>query len=832
MMLHKQFIRRQLTQSKNQSLIFVLCVALSIVTLVALSSFRENINNTLIRDAKQLHAGDIILESRYEFSPALVTAVNQLEQQSRVEAVNIYEFYSVVRVADGEATLLSDLKVVEPGYPFYGQVKLQSGQPLHQVLQPGQIIVEQNLLARLDQEIGDRLKIGQATLTIADVVLHEPDRPVNFFSLGPRIFIAAADLESLDLLKPGSRVEYVKLLKVYNEGALNELADQLRAVALPDQEEVDTFRTAGSGLQRFFNNFLFFLSLIGIFTLMLAGIGIQSSLNAFLRERDKTVAIIKTVGASNRFVFVHYLLVVSMLGISGTLIGLSLGFLLQALFPWLLADLLPPNVQLSISGSTIIQSLLLGFVVVTAFTFLPLYQLQDLKPRLILHNEIGPLKRRWPYYLTIGLMGLFFGGIILWQMEDWWRGGAFLAGVIGLIIIATLITNVTLFLLRRWEIKSLLVRQALRGLFRPRNATKSIIITLSVSLTVIFTIYLVEQNLDLNLVQSYPEDSPNLFFLDIQPSQLTAFAEELGMETTFYPIVRANIIAVNGQPIDREAEREGRGDSLARTFNLTYRESLLDNEDFLAGDSLFREDWAGPQVSLLEGVLEIREFEIGDMITFRIQGVPVEAQVSSIRQLTSESIEPFFYFVLPPEVLQNAPQSIFTAVRVPEETVPRLQNRLVAAFPNVTAVNVTAVIATFAEVVRRLSQIIRFLTLFSIFAGILIIISSVFATRLARVQEAVYFKVLGATSRFVLQLFTLENLFLGLISGLVALLMSQIGSWLITVWIFEIDYHPFVGASLLMVGLTMGLVTVVGLSASISILRQRPIVFLREQTQE
>ncbi len=205
--------------------------------------------------------------------------------------------------------------------------------------------------------------------------------------------------------------------------------------------------------------------------------------------------------------------------------------------------------------------------------------------------------------------------------------------------------------------------------------------------------------------------------------------------------------------------------------------------------------------------------------------------MSSIRTRQAESSQPLFSFVFPEAVLKDAPQTIFTGVRVEPGQIPSLQNKLVAQFPNVSVIDVTAAIAILGEVVRKISRIIRFFTLFSILAGLLIIISSVFATRFARIQEAVYFKVLGAKGRFVLQVFTLENMLLGFISAVLALFLSQVGGWLVSVQLLEIPYQPFPGASLLMVVVTMLLVTTVGLLASISILRQKPISFLREQTE-
>jgi putative ABC transport system permease protein len=830
-MLHLRFIRRQLAQSKKQAVVFVLAVALSMITLVALGGFRESVNRTVLRDAKQLHAGDIIASSSFPFSEPLLKTVKTLERQGEVKTTTVYEFLSVVRVAGGEETLLSSLKVVEPVFPFYGEVHLASGRPLRQVLKGGQIVVEQNLLDRLLVRVGDQLRIGEATLMIADVVLLEPDRPVNFFSLGPRIFVAKADLGAINLVQKGSRVSYRLLLKIADETQLDALAARIEAMADPIQERIETYQTAESAVKRFFDDFLFYLSLIGVFTLLLAGIGIQTALTAYLREREKTIAIVKTLGGTSGFVDRQYLAVVALLGGVGGLLGLGLGLSLQTMLPTLFQNFLPPNVELVISWRAIIESQVLGLFVVGAFTFIPLFRLRDVRPSFILRHDQPKTRRSWPYYLTIAAVFIFFGVTVLWQLGNPRVGGYFILGTLALIGLTALLTELVLWLLRRRYVRMLVVRQAVRGLFRPRNATRSIIITLAASLAVIFSIYLIEQNLNANFLQAYPEEAPNVFFLDIQPAQVEAFAAALGLESTYYPVIRGRITAVNGQPLNRDRERERDGDNLERTFNLTYRDFLLEGETISAGRGLNVEDIEGIQVSILDDMLEIRDFKLGDVISFNIQGIFLDATVTSIRTRTTDSIEPFFNFVFPKEALENAPQTIFTAVQVEPEQIAPLQNRIVAAFPNVNVIDVTVVIRTVSDLIRDLTQVIRFFTLFSIAAGMLLLVSSIFATRFARTQEAVYFKVLGAKGKFVLQVFTLENLFLGLVSAALALLMSQLGSWIIISQVFDITYSPLVGPSLGLTLVTVLLVITVGLLASISILQHKPIAFLRENNE-
>jgi len=240
-MLKSRLIRRQIAGSLHQSVVFVLCVLLSIVTLVSLSGFSRSVHSSSLRDARVLHAADIIIHSHSPFSPGILSALAGLERKRAVESARVYTFYSVVRATNREASLLAELKVVEPGYPFYGSVDLASGRPFREALVPGRVVVEQALLDRLRLRPGDRLKVGNALLAIADVVLHEPDRPVNIFALGPRVFVPATDLASIGLAGKGSRVQYTILAKVADQKELDRIAGTLRSASQKERERVETF---------------------------------------------------------------------------------------------------------------------------------------------------------------------------------------------------------------------------------------------------------------------------------------------------------------------------------------------------------------------------------------------------------------------------------------------------------------------------------------------------------------------------------------------------------------------------------------------------------------
>ncbi len=834
--MHFRFLFRQINGSRKQAVIFVFCVALSLLTLASLGSFSNSVRNSMLNDARQLHGADITLHSNYPFSEQLLKTIKDHKQQGLVQGALVNTFYSMASSPLTKKSILSNLKVVEKGYPFYGKVELLSGREFSEVLTEGSIVVEQSLLDRLQAGIGDTLQIGSATLTIADIVTLEPDRPVSFFSFGPRIFIAAADLEKLDLIKKGSRIRFTYLLKVENPERVEQLAKDFSARALKPQESVNTFQTSNSRIKRFFNNLVFFLSLIGLFTLVLAGIGIQTSLYALFRESEYTIAIMKSVGATNRFISGHFTAMVMLLGIAGTLLGLILSVLLQLYFPTLFATILPANISLNISWISVLEGFILGTIVVSLFSFLPLQRLRNLKPSFIFRQEIYNEARGVLHYGALLLIIIFFIALVIWQLEEVKTGLYFVLGLCVLIGLTALLTQGLLFLVKRTTPRSLALRQAFRGLFRPNNATRSIITTLSTALAVIFSIYLIDQNLRATFVESFPAHLPNAYFLDIQTDQKKEFSDILGIDAEYFPIIRARLTAVNDTPIKRDSGKEKkRGDNMTREFNLTYRDFLLQDEQLAEGKTLFGNRVnellsRGEQpVSVLDTVAKRGNIKFGDLLLFKVQGIPMKARVTSIRTRAESMIRPFFYFVFQEKSLKDVPQTLFSAVKIDATQLATIQNTLAVKLPNISVIDIGATAHFLGEIMHKMSSIIQFFTSFSIVAGVLIIISSIFATRLARIREAVYFKILGAKGSFVLKVFTYENLIIALFSASLATLISHVGSWLICRQIFTIAYDPSWGSTVVMIALTLILVIGVGLGATISIIRQKPIVYLREE---
>ncbi len=827
-----RFMFREIVHSRSQALIFIFCVMLSLISIVAINSFRRDVRQAILSDAKALHGADIVVHSHHDFSSPLMAEIKTVEEEFGVSVIRSWEFYSVVRREDGADSLLSNIKAVEEGYPHYGSVDVVSGRALAEALLPGQVVVAESLLERLDLKLGDFILLGDTKLQVSDVIKLESMRPVDFVNFGPRILVTANDLGQLGLIGKGSRVHYEASLKIADENQTEAVEKRLKSAGIVAQERITTYTNQNSRIKRFFDNLLFFLSLVSVFTLLLAGIGMQSSLGALLRRKQKSQAIMRSLGATGPFLLGHYMGIVLFLTLFGCGLGILGGALFEKSFTLLFSGLLPDNIVLSISFWDVCESIFLGMLVVMFFTYLPLQEVREVKPAKIFRKDKSSRSRKSEAFILLGCGILLLSGLIIRQLEDIETGLYFVTGLVVLIFFLFLLATAVLAVLSKIPISPLVFRQAIRSLMRPGNATRSIIVTLASAIAVLFSIYLVEVNLYGTYVASYPVDAPNLFCLDIQKNQREQFLGLVGKDTELFPVIRARLIAINSKKIERKEETIKRGDSLTREFNLTYREGLLRDEVLGSGASLFGEYKKGANpvpVSVLDSVAELGDMKVGDILGFNIQGVPLNAVVSSIRSRTKSMLYPFFYFVFRTEDLQAAPQTFFGALKVKKSTLSQLENRIVNSFPNISPINVSETAAELGQLMQKLARIINFFASFSILAGGLILVSSILATRMARIREAVYYKVLGGGRNFVLKVFFMENLTLALLSSCCGIVVAQMSSWLVCRFIFDLSYHPGFSATLLVIIFTVVLLTSLGLLSSISIINRKPLQILSAQ---
>lgn len=726
----------------------------------------------------------------------------------------------------GEHTLFCKLKAVEKGYPLYGKVPLASGGELLEALGRG-VVVEQKVLDRLGIRMGDKLKVGTRSLPVVDVALSEPDRPLGIFGVSPRIFVSYENLATLGLTRKGSYAERRVHILLPDPDKAASVADELREKAIPDQERVETWQRPPVNMRKFVDNFFAYLDMMAVFACALGGLGMQSTLTAWLRERRSALAIVRTLGASPRFVFSHYAVIAALVTLPGIVLGLGSAIVALHLSGAWLSTLLPVRAVPHLPLGAALQAILLGGLVSASFTFLPMWRLRDIRPALVLRNEDVPLSRKRSAWLTLAGVGLMFALLAL-LMGNLLRAVEFSLGLALLFGVVFGLASLALRLLSRARPRNLALRLGLRGILAPGAATRSVITILGASLAVLFCVALIERSLDGAWVESLPADAPNLIFFDIQRKDAEGFRHVLDQPVRLYPSLRARIQDVDGSPLPRLEAREYWDHDARREFTCTARKSVDEDEEIVEGSGLFRSSGGDAQVSASDKVAKMANLKLGSKVTFTIQGVPVEAVVSSIRHAHKAQFRPFYDFVFVPALVDDAPQTLYAAARVPEAQVGEVQTRVARAYPSITSMDVSLTIRLVAAKITQMVGLIRFFMLGGALAGVLILISASLSTRLARMRESAYFKVLGAPRRFVSKVNLWENALVGLLSSALGLGLGCLVAWGICRWQLEVDFPIVPGTWFAMLTVPTVLVAALGWGVSRSVIQARPAPYLRE----
>jgi putative ABC transport system permease protein len=830
---------RETRASWKRLALFVFCIAAGVGGLVAVKSFSANLQRTIQLEARTLMAADVVMQSNRPFDAAEEGALAHLQVRG-VRIVRSYEFASMARDPANDRVLLASVRAVGPGYPFYGQVLTGSGQPLSALLTQDSVLVEKALLLQMALKVGDAVELGQRRYRIADVLIKEPDAPVQLFRPGPRVLMSDEGALATGLIGSLSLIRYSALMKLpQGEDPLAVAAALKRE--LPERfARITTFDQAQPQVSRFLGRLTNYLNLVGLVALLLGGIGVAGAIRVFLTQKMDTLAILKCLGATSRDLVATYLLQALLMGLLGSLIGLGLGFAAQAALPTLLGGLVPVTLELALPWQAVAEGLALGLITAFWFTLPPLLGLRKVPPARVFRRHVDPPESpagRWRRVILTGAWALLLAaGLAVWQTGISRVSGVFLLGLAGTVVALYLGALGLLTVLRRvpkppgfeW-------RQGLSSLYRPGNQSAAVVVSLGLGVLLLLSVFLIHNDLLEQLGPLSRGDTPNLFFIDIQPAQRQPFAEVVragGLEPpVLTPVVRGRIVALKGEPvrIDEEPDRH-RQRHLRYEYTMTYRDRLEEGETVVAGRFAPRPDVPGAQVSVADWWAEDSGVAVGDTLTLDIQGVRIPATVTSIRKVDWANRRLNFTFVFLPGALEAAPTMYVTALRVDGEAQrAALQEAVVRRLPNVTVLDVEVVFQAIQQILGRIALVVQFMAAFCIAVGLVILLGAIATTRFQRIREAVLLKTLGATRGAVARILTVEYLLLGGLAGAVGAVAAGAFSWGLVTYVFEGHWRPALPPYVAAWGLTALLIAVAGLGSSVDVLMKKPLEVLREE---
>jgi putative ABC transport system permease protein len=856
--------------ARRRLLLFLSSITLGVAALVATQSFAANLAAGVRDQARDMMGADVSLSSNRPFGPRTERVLDSL-RRARIPVARVTSFASMALAERTGGARLAQVRAVEPGYPFYGEIVTAPAGRWMQLQRGRNALVDPALLIALDARVGDAIQLGETTFTVIGTLEKVPGA-VGIGSLfAPRVYIPARYVRETQLIRAGSRAEYEAYARMPAAGAERLLADR-RLALRAERVGINTAREQQADLDRALRRLGSFLSLVGTFALLLGGIGVASAMGAYIAQKRDTVATLRCLGATAPQVIFIYLLQAGVMGLIGAALGTAIGLAVQWVLPRLLADLLPVEVDTALSLPAVLTGVGVGVWIAVAFALLPLIATRRISPLQAIRRrvEADDARRSDPWVLGgWALLAASIVALIFLQAGEVRTGIGFTAGIAGTLFALWLSAWLVTKAARRAPTGALgyPTRQGIANLHRPGNQTRVVVLALGFGVFLLAVVYLMQSNL-LRPLRVDARSQGNLLLFDVQQDQEAGVARILAGGGTAVlqraPIIPMRIHSIKGVPATRLApdrrgadadsaggaaeggrdrQRSGpprdddapEGWAVRREYRSTYRDTLVDSEKLLRG-RMWRPGGgaavrgAPAEVSMDVSVAEDLKVDVGDQIVWDVQGVRIPTRITSIREVDWQRLEPNFFAVFPTEVLQGAPQTWVMLARAPGAPARAAAQRdVVRRYSNVAVLDLTAIQAALDDVLGRVAAVIRFLAAFSVATGFIVLLGAVLTGRLQRIRESVLLRTLGATRRQVARVLLAEYLSLGLLASLAGILLAVIAGWALARWLFEVEYAvPVLPLLWLALGVT-ALSAAVGLLASREVFRHTPLEALREE---
>ena len=838
---------RETRASWKRLLFFFACLALGVAAIVTLRSVIESVRIVMTGEARTLIGGDILITTSRPWAEGDQAALSaRLAAEAAVrKRTDAIETATMARPADERKAVarMVEIRGVEAAFPLYGEVRLRDNQRYsHALLEQHGVLVRPELLTVLDVAVGDTILIGRASFVIRGVLDSEPGRRSGGFSLGPRVLVDRQALMDAGLLGYGSRANYQVMLRV-DEPRVVALGRTLTDAFKERFINVRTFRSTENDLGEDLARAENYLSLVGLVILVLGGIGVSSVTRVFVEQKLKSIAILKCVGATTRHVLGIYMTEIMSLGLAGSLFGVALAGGIIGALPAFVPATGPTGapIHYTLTRTAMVQGVLVGLLVAVLFALVPLLRVRRVRPSLLLRDENAPTGRiDWVRVLAAVAVGLALVAVAGWQAGSLRVGVVVCAGFLGITLVLLAAAWVLVRLVRPLRrARSFIVRHAALNLDRPGNQTRTVLLAVGLGCFFMVGVRAIELNLLGELNIDVTADAPDMFLIDIQQDQTARLSAFLTPRIApappprLLPVMRARVTAVRGKDISLERLADVREHGwLAREYTITYRPALESNERLIAGRFWDRTPSSTPEVSIEQGLRDNFRIQVGDTMRFDILGLPIEAKVTSVRAVNwRDARAGGFMFVFRPGSLDNAPHGFIAPFRAPEDVGARarLQRDLVAAFPNVSVIDLREFLDTGRSLIRSLTLGVSIVGGLVLFTGVLILTGAVAMTRFRRTRETAILKTVGASTRVVGKLLLLEYGMLGAIAGVVGASGGLVLSWAISRWAIDLTWHASWLEAVLALVLTTLLVSGVGLAASIDVLRRKPLATLRAE---
>lgn len=834
--------RRELRGGFKRFGVVITALALGVGIIAGIGSLSAAIEAGFASDARAILGGDAEFRLAYRQADALEQAA--LAEGGKVS--HAMEMRAMVKRKDDEGTpTLSEIKAVDLAYPLYGAVELSPTVSLTDALalqNDGHygVVGEPALADRLGLKIGDIVTIGGGDYRLTALLKFEPDRGLRGFSLGPRLMMAPEALQDSGLLQPGALVYH--LYRVAYKPALDGpvFLDNLRDNLPKAGWRIRDLGDAASGAKRFLDRMAQFLNVVGFAALLIGGIGIANAVRAYLESRAQSLAILRCLGATSRMLFTIYGIQILGMAVIGVLIGLGIGILLpfasQSALSGYGLRILPGLYSVPLTFAVAV-----GLLTAASFSLLPLLRAQRIRPAQLfraLALELGVVKKVDALVLT--LIGAVLASLILLGSKDRLLGIWFIAAsLIALVLFRLLaigIRDLAAILRRRAQAKAWpqALRFALGAMVRPQAPAAGIIISLGLGLTILVAVGLIQRSLTRDIAETLPAQAPSFYFIDIQPTQLAGFTEEIGRYPTatgleHVPMLRGRISQVNGVPSEKVDAPADIAWVLRGDRGITWSVESPPGAKIVEG-TWWEKDYQGdPLISLDAETGRGLGLKIGDSLTVNILGRDITAKIASFREIDWSRLDINFVMVFSPGIISSAPQTHIATLRIEPDRESALVKDLAARYPNVSAIRVKDAISTATRILDAVGWAVRAAAAIVLVVGALVVAGAMATGQQRRIYEAVLLKMLGGTRRDVALGYLTEFAVLAGFSAIFALGIGSTGAYFFLAKVMKSDWTfdlPLTAGILL---LSLLLAVGLGFAGSWRALSARAALYLRNE---
>ncbi len=831
---------RDSRSSRRRLGFFSLAIIFGVGALVSIRSFGHNLEEAVEEQSKTLLGADLVLTSRQAFTPEIERFLEPLGEEQAREV----SFSSMLYVPATEASRLVQVRGLRGGFPFYGEMETVPAGARDRLAEGHFALVEDSVMVQMGLGIGDEVRVGQQVFRVAGGLRKVPGEMAAVGLLAPRVYIPFDSLEETGLLQQGSLARYKAYLRYPAGTDIAAVVKEIRPRMREFRLSADTVERRQEDLGRTMENMQAFFQLVGFVALLLGAIGVASGVHVYVKQKIGTAAVLRCLGASARQAFTIYLVQAMALGVLGAGVGAAIGVGLQLVFPAVLREFLPFEVPVSISWAAVGEGFAVGFLTCAGFALLPLLAIRRVAPLRAIRRgaNFERERRRDPArWVVCGAIAVGVAGFAVMQTGSVKFGLGVSAGIAVAFVALTLSAVALIFLAkrffpRRWPY---VWRQGFANLYRPENRTVLLMLALGLGTFLVFTLFLTRELLLQQVVVAGDGDNPTMALFDIQDDQreeVRGILEGMGLPVLQdVPIVTMRLSHVKGRTVSQimaDPNVETPGWVLRREYRSTYRDHTVSTEEVVAGEWVERveEDAAVVPVSVEEGIANDLGLAVGDSLVFDVMGVPIETVVGSIRKVDWQRVQPNFFVVFPAGVLEYAPKFHVLVTRTEtEEESAALQREIVREFPNISAIDLSLILETLDSIMSKIAFVIRFLAMFTVLTGLVVLASAVASSRYQRVQEAILLRTLGASRGQVMRIMVLEYLFLGTLAGLSGTLLALGGAWALAALVFKVPFAPDLWAAGGSVLATAAVTVVVGIVSSRGLLDHPPLEVLRAE---